>query len=486
MHHQGGNVAIRKWTVVASLALCAALALTVASVGSAKPSKAQATSGLKVALVTDIGGLNDKSFNALAYKGLQNAEKKLGIDGRVFLSKSSADYIPNLSTGARSYDLVIGVGFLMARSAGGRREAVPGHEVRDRRLPGGRSSRARRRTCAASCSRSRRPAASPASRPATVVEVRRDRLGRRPEDPAGRRVHRRLPVLREEGQARHQDPERLLAGLRRPGEVQGDRAQPDPQKRRRGLPGRRPVRSRRAPGREGEQGLGHRRRRRPGLPRQAHPDERPEEGRRRRVQHDRARRHEQVEGRHRRPLQREERRRRVRQGQLGRAEPRRRSSAQAQRLDEAARRGQGQAPAHRQAASGHEAPRFTEWAGSRARPLPVLPRAGHRLPTTFSSGAWRLRRSVGLAVDDGARDVSASACGDGGTTARAAELGPSTVALVTDIGGSTTAGSTPSRTRDSSEPRTSSASQDACSFPNSASDYVPNLTQRCAQAATTS
>jgi basic membrane protein A len=107
-------VAIRKWTVVASLALCAALALTVASVGSAKPSKTQATSGLKVALVTDIGGLNDKSFNALAYKGLKNAEKKLGIDGRVFLSKSSADYIPNLSTGARSYDLVIGVGFLMA------------------------------------------------------------------------------------------------------------------------------------------------------------------------------------------------------------------------------------------------------------------------------------------------------------------------------------------------------------------------------------
>ena len=107
-------MAIRKWTVVASLALCAALALTVVSAGSAKPSKAQATSGLKVALVTDIGGLNDKSFNALAYKGLKDAEKKLGIKGRVFLSKSSADYIPNLSTGARGYDVVIGVGFLMA------------------------------------------------------------------------------------------------------------------------------------------------------------------------------------------------------------------------------------------------------------------------------------------------------------------------------------------------------------------------------------
>ena len=107
-------MAIRKWTVVASLALCAALALTVASIGSAKPSKAQATSGLRVALVTDVGGLNDKSFNALAYKGLKDAQKRLGIEGRVFISKSAADYIPNLSTGARSYDLVIGVGFLMA------------------------------------------------------------------------------------------------------------------------------------------------------------------------------------------------------------------------------------------------------------------------------------------------------------------------------------------------------------------------------------
>jgi basic membrane protein A len=107
-------VAIRKWTVVASLALSAALALTVASVGSAKPTQAKATSGLKVALVTDIGGLNDKSFNALAYKGLKDAEKKLGVDGRVFISKSSADYIPNLTAGARGYDLVVGVGFLMA------------------------------------------------------------------------------------------------------------------------------------------------------------------------------------------------------------------------------------------------------------------------------------------------------------------------------------------------------------------------------------
>ena len=104
-------MAIRKWMVLASVALVAVSALTVASIGSAKPA---APAKLRVALVTDVGGLNDKSFNALAYKGLKDAQKKLGIDGRVFISKSSADYIPNLTAGARQYDLVVGVGFLMA------------------------------------------------------------------------------------------------------------------------------------------------------------------------------------------------------------------------------------------------------------------------------------------------------------------------------------------------------------------------------------
>ena len=105
-------MAIRKWMVVASLALVAVLALTVASVGSAKQT---APAGFRVALVTDIGGLNDKGFNASAYAGLKRAQAQLGVNGRVFISKSAADYVPNLSTGAtQGYDLVIAVGFLMA------------------------------------------------------------------------------------------------------------------------------------------------------------------------------------------------------------------------------------------------------------------------------------------------------------------------------------------------------------------------------------
>jgi basic membrane protein A len=72
---------------------------------------------IRVGLVTDIGGLNDRSFNQLANEGLERAKTELGIDGRVLTSKGNSDYVPNLSSLAQQkYDLVIGVGFLMAEA----------------------------------------------------------------------------------------------------------------------------------------------------------------------------------------------------------------------------------------------------------------------------------------------------------------------------------------------------------------------------------
>jgi basic membrane protein A len=110
-------VTIRKWTVGVAVALAAVAALAVAAVGSASSGSSEATKKFRVAVVTDIGGLNDKGFNSLAYKGLKQAQAKLGVEGRVFISKSAQDYIPNLSTGAQQgYDLVIAVGFLMSDS----------------------------------------------------------------------------------------------------------------------------------------------------------------------------------------------------------------------------------------------------------------------------------------------------------------------------------------------------------------------------------
>jgi basic membrane protein A len=110
-------VKVRKLIPLAVAALVAVLALAVAGIGSAKTDAPAATAKVKVALVTDIGGLDDKSFNFLANKGLTDAKKKLGVEGRVFISRSNADYVPNLSTAARQgYTLVVAVGFLMADS----------------------------------------------------------------------------------------------------------------------------------------------------------------------------------------------------------------------------------------------------------------------------------------------------------------------------------------------------------------------------------
>jgi basic membrane protein A len=88
-----------------------------ATSGGGTSTEAPAEEQLKVGLVTDIGGLNDRSFNQLANDGLERAKSELGVEGRVLISAANSDYVPNLSTLAQQkFDLVIGVGFLMAEA----------------------------------------------------------------------------------------------------------------------------------------------------------------------------------------------------------------------------------------------------------------------------------------------------------------------------------------------------------------------------------
>ena len=69
----------------------------------------------KIAVVSDIGGRGDLSFNDMAFKGGEEAEKAFGVTMVELISKSEADYVPNLETAAKDPDviLVVGVGFLL-------------------------------------------------------------------------------------------------------------------------------------------------------------------------------------------------------------------------------------------------------------------------------------------------------------------------------------------------------------------------------------
>jgi basic membrane protein A and related proteins len=103
------------------LALVASLMLGLAACGDddddggGGETAAEEQEAIKAGVVTDIGGLNDRSFNALANKGIKQAQSELGAETRVLISKSNADYVPNLTTLAQQqFDLIVPVGFLMA------------------------------------------------------------------------------------------------------------------------------------------------------------------------------------------------------------------------------------------------------------------------------------------------------------------------------------------------------------------------------------
>lgn len=80
--------------------------------------KEEAGGDLSIAMVTDVGGVDDKSFNQSAWEGVQKwgadngLEKGEGFD--YLQSASDADYNTNLNALLRrDFDLVFGVGFLM-------------------------------------------------------------------------------------------------------------------------------------------------------------------------------------------------------------------------------------------------------------------------------------------------------------------------------------------------------------------------------------
>lgn len=69
---------------------------------------------LKIAMVTDTGGISDQSFNQSAWEGLERSQNELGVIASFLESKQEADYAPNLETlYDQGNDLMWGIGYLM-------------------------------------------------------------------------------------------------------------------------------------------------------------------------------------------------------------------------------------------------------------------------------------------------------------------------------------------------------------------------------------
>jgi basic membrane protein A and related proteins len=72
------------------------------------------TAEVRPALVLDVGGLGDQSFNDSAYAGLQRAKQEFDVETEHLESSSPTDYVDNLTQLADSgYNPVFAVGFLM-------------------------------------------------------------------------------------------------------------------------------------------------------------------------------------------------------------------------------------------------------------------------------------------------------------------------------------------------------------------------------------
>jgi basic membrane protein A and related proteins len=128
----------RGWSLLAIAALVtAAMAIAAAgcgggngeTTGAASSGATQTTGGassIKVGLVTDTGGVDDKGFNQFTIAGLKKAAADLGVQTRIYVSNSADDYLPNLQAAVQDgNEFVISVGFLLGPSTAQVAQASP-------------------------------------------------------------------------------------------------------------------------------------------------------------------------------------------------------------------------------------------------------------------------------------------------------------------------------------------------------------------------
>ena len=109
----------KKLFLLISLLVLVALALTACGSGEATEADCADEDVFCVGLVTDVGEVDDKSFNQSAWEGVLQAEKELGALVNYVETKDPKDYGANIALFAdKGYDVVVTVGFGMGEATG--------------------------------------------------------------------------------------------------------------------------------------------------------------------------------------------------------------------------------------------------------------------------------------------------------------------------------------------------------------------------------
>lgn len=106
----------KKISLVLALVMIASLVLSAC--GGASEADCAKEEVLCVGLVTDVGEIDDKSFNQSSWAGVQQAEKELDAIINYVETKDAKDYMTNIALFAdKGYDIIVTVGFAMGTAS---------------------------------------------------------------------------------------------------------------------------------------------------------------------------------------------------------------------------------------------------------------------------------------------------------------------------------------------------------------------------------
>lgn len=111
------------FTLIAVLVMAAMILSACGAPATQSPAPGET---IRACQVTDAGGIDDRSFNATAWLGVQRAMEELGIDGQYLESQQQTDYERNISQFIEAdCDLIITVGFLLDAATAAAADANP-------------------------------------------------------------------------------------------------------------------------------------------------------------------------------------------------------------------------------------------------------------------------------------------------------------------------------------------------------------------------